>query len=68
MEDSSESSVSPYILRVMSNSKMLDILSELASCVQVLIDSYMWPVMHDTSNNARASLKPKWTYRNASNA
>jgi len=37
MEDSSDSSVSPYILRVMSNSKMLDILSELASCVQVSI-------------------------------
>jgi len=35
-----ESDVPPHILRAMKSSKILDILSSLASSIQVLIDDY----------------------------
>jgi len=45
MQDSCDNIVSPYIVRVMTNSKMLDVLSELANSIQESIDKYMWPVI-----------------------
>jgi len=45
MEDSGDSDVSPYILRVMTNSKMLDVLLQLAGSIQVSIDECIWASM-----------------------
>ena len=51
MDDSSDSDVSPYVTRVMTNNRMLDVLSELASSIQVSTDKYVcrWPLYADIS-------------------